>query len=493
MNDRRFRWGIREKLTLLFFTVTLVAMSVNFLIVVPRLELRMRNDRVKDMSQMADRLGPGLVELFETRDPQLQSPVESVWSRPLTVLSASAGERVALLRRESLASPIGPMTRFSVIYDPTGETRTDTGATIVDRVAERAVSTKRTAAGTDSFGTGLHAVAATPLIDSFGRSVGAIVYSTSLSSVTATVRQIARRQLFSSVIALSIALVAALLASSYMARRLRRLEVAARKVAGGDFTEPLVIDSEDEIGEVARAFNTMQDRLGRADRARKAFIANASHELRTPLFSLGGYVELMREEDLDAETQREFLDQMHAQIKRMTKLATDLLDLSKIDTESLAIQPRQVDLTGLTRSIGREFEPQAQLHESTISITGGDDGDAVEAICDPDRVAQIMRILIDNALSHTPTGTAVRIDLASDSAGVTIEVADNGPGIPEAEVGRVFDRFHTGDKAGGTGLGLAIARDLAVAMKGSLNLTTGPQGTAFTLRLPAGVRVRKQA
>lgn len=491
MNDRRFRWGIREKLTLLFFTVTLVAMSVNFLIVVPRLELRMRNDRVKDMAQMASRLGPGLVELYETRDPQLQSPVDSVWARPLTVLSASAGERVAVLRRETIAGPVGPMTRFSVVYDPTGETRTDSGETIVDRVAERAVTTNKPASGTDSFGTGLHAVAATPLVDTFGRSVGAVVFSTSLSSVTATVRQIARRQLLSSVIALSIALVAALLASSYMARRLRRLEAAARKVAGGDFTEPLVVDSEDEIGEVARAFNIMQDRLGRADRARKAFIANASHELRTPLFSLGGYVELMREEELDQETQREFLDQMHLQIKRMTKLATDLLDLSKIDTESLAIQPHEVDLVGLTQSIGREFEPQAGQHRSTISISGGDD--AVEAICDPDRVAQIMRILIDNALSHTPEGTSVAIDIRSEESGVTIKVTDDGPGIPEADIGRIFDRFHTGDKSGGTGLGLAIARELATAMNGSLTVATGPRGTAFTLRLPAGVRVHSKA
>ena len=112
----------------------------------------------------------------------------------------------------------------------------------------------------------------------------------------------------------------------------------------------------------------MQDRLGRADRARKAFIANASHELRTPLFSLGGYVELMREEELDEETQREFLDQMHAQITRMTRLATDLLDLSKIDTGSLAIQPEHVNLNTLARSIAREFNLRAEQQDSEIDI-----------------------------------------------------------------------------------------------------------------------------
>jgi signal transduction histidine kinase len=303
--------------------------------------------------------------------------------------------------------------------------------------------------------------------------------------VTATVRQLARRSLIAAIISLGIALIAGLLASSYMARRLRRLEVAARAVSEGNFTEPLVVDSQDEIGEVARAFNTMQVRLGNADRARKAFIANASHELRTPLFSLGGYVELMREEDLDAETQREFLDVMHAQIKRMTKLATDLLDLSKIDTGSLAIQPERVDLRGLARAIAREFEPASQQHDSTITIAVPEE---TEAICDPDRVAQIVRILVDNALSHTPVGTDIVLDADSGQGGVALKVTDDGPGIPDDEVDKIFDRFHTGDKTGGTGLGLSIARELSTAMGGSLDVDTSESGTEFTLRLPRVVK-----
>lgn len=485
MNNRRFRWGIREKLTLLFFAVTLIAVTVNFLIVVPRLELRLRNDRLKDMTETASRISPTLDNIFRTVDPQLASPPESVWANPVTSFSASVGDRIAVLRKDTVTGPLGPITRFYVVYDPTGET--DAGTSIEDPIAERAVALKREVSGISDFGTGLHAQAATPLIDNTGNAVGAVVYSTSLSGVTATVQQIARRQLLSAVIALAIALIAGLIASSYMARRLRRLEHAAREVASGNFTEPIVIDSEDEIGEVARAFNTMQDRLGRADRARKAFIANASHELRTPLFSLGGYVELMREEELDEETQQEFLDQMHAQIKRMTKLATDLLDLSKIDTGSLAIQPQEVNLAGLARSIKREFELQAQQHESEIAIEVDDD---LEAICDPDRVAQIVRILVDNALGHTPQGTSIAIDASSDRDGVALKVSDDGPGIAQEDVGRIFDRFHTGNKTGGTGLGLAIASDLAAAMKGSLTVKTSDSGTAFTLRLPAGVKVK---
>lgn len=491
MNDRRFRWGIREKLTLLFFGVTLVAVAVNFLLVVPRLELGLRNDQVNATRQAADRFSPQVEAVFRGFDQFLVSPeAGGLWPGTLDQIATASGERVAVLRTQPVSTPIGTINRFKVVYDPSSETATPDDETLEDPIAQRAVQTKQKTWGVLDYGTGLHAQTAVPLIDDSGKAAGAVVFSASLTGATTIVQQVARRQLISAVIALAIALLVGILASTYMARRLRKLEVAARSVAGGNFTEPLVVDSQDEIGEVTRAFNMMQDRLGRADRARKAFIANASHELRTPLFSLGGYVELMREEELDEETQREFLDQMHAQITRMTRLATDLLDLSKIDTGSLAIQPEHVNLNTLARSIAREFDLRAEQQQSEIDIEVAGD---VEAICDPDRVAQIARILVDNALFHNPAGTDVTINAISDESGVALKVSDNGNGIPPEDVGRIFERFHTGNKTGGTGLGLSIARELATAMEGSLNVETSDKGTTFTLRLPAGVKVNQPA
>lgn len=484
MKNRKFRWGIREKLTLLFFGVTLIAVSVNFLMVVPRLEERLRNDRIKSMRQTADRFSTA----FNDRAAQFDSGLvsgPSVWQEPLSSISASTGDRVAVLRYAPSMSPLDP--QLLVVSDPTGETNENTPTS--DSVALEAIKTKKVSSGLTDFGTGLHAEAASPIIFN-GIAQGAVVYSTSLAGVTAIVKQQARRQIVAGVIALGIALFAGLLASTYMARRLRRLELAAREVAKGNFTEPLKVDANDEIGEVARAFNTMQERLGRADRARKAFIANASHELRTPLFSLGGYVELMREEDLDEETQREFLDIMHDQIHRMTKLATDLLDLSKLDTGSLDIQPERVDIKELARGIAREFEPNAEKHDSDITVCAPDD---LEAIVDPDRVAQIVRILVDNALSHTPTGTAINVAAEANPTGVELRVSDDGPGIDPHEIGRIFDRFHTGDKTGGTGLGLSIANELAGAMNTKLTVQSEPGSTVFTLALPTQVAVRQPA
>lgn len=478
MNNRKFRWGIREKLTLLFFGVTLIAVSVNFLMVVPRLEQRLRGDRLDSLTETADRFNASFNSLAATYDPFLVSPAQGgVWNSPLDSIVASTGERAAIVRYSPTSSPFDP--QFVVVYDPTNQT--SAGSRVSDMIASEAVKSKKVTSGVSDSGSGPRAEAAAPLIVN-GDAVGAVVYSSSLSSVNAIVKQQARRNIVAGIIALAVALIAGLLASSYMARRLHKLELAAREIASGNFTQPIAIDADDEIGEVARAFNTMQDRLGRADRARKAFIANASHELRTPLFSLGGYVELMREEDLDEKTQAEFLDIMHNQIHRMTKLATDLLDLSKLDTGSLDIQPQQVNLRKLAEGVAREFDPQAANEQSDITVTVPED---LSALCDPDRTAQIIRILIDNALHHTPDGTAIEVSSTQADGRVTLNVADNGPGIAPEDIGRIFDRFHTGDKTGGTGLGLSIAKELAEAMNSQLSVSSEPGATVFTLSLSA--------
>ena len=110
-------------------------------------------------------------------------------------------------------------------------------------------------------------------------------------------------------------------------------------MASGDFTDPIRADSDDELGQLATAFDDMQNQLARLDRARKQFIASASHELRTPIFSLGGFLELLADEELDEETRRQFLEQIQGQVERMRNLATELLDLSRLEAGALELRP----------------------------------------------------------------------------------------------------------------------------------------------------------
>src|SRR5262245_36825094 len=241
-----------------------------------------------------------------------------------------------------------------------------------------------------------------------------------------------------------IAVLVTLRVGTYFARvassSIRNLQDAARKVADGNFETPIPISSAGQLGSLARTFNEMQRRLAELDSARKQFIANASHELRTPIFSLGGFVELLEEEDPSPAEREEFVRTMRQQIQRLTKLTTDLLDLSQIDAGAMVMTAGSVDLGDLAREAAREFGPRAEAHGSRLQR--GTAERPVIAIADRERVRQIIRILLDNALIHTPEGTEISVTANSSSRRrAELIVSDQGPGIPQRVQGRIFERF----------------------------------------------------
>jgi len=283
-----------------------------------------------------------------------------------------------------------------------------------------------------------------------------------------------------------IALVIATLLGLYYAKMavdsVRALQQAARKVADGNFETTIPVATTGQLAPLARTFNQMQGRLAELDSARKAFIANASHELKTPIFSLGGFVELLRDEDPSPAEREEFLREMSEQIERLTKLTEDLLDLSQLDAGAMVMQARPVDLGALARQVTREFAPRADLHGSRLELRTPER--AAIALGDPDRVRQIIRILLDNALTHTPEGTKVTVNTYFANRRAELTVSDEGTGVPHRVQKRIFERFYTADAAGGSGLGLAIARELAQRMGGRLSISSSRRYTAFTLDLP---------
>jgi two-component system OmpR family sensor kinase len=270
--------------------------------------------------------------------------------------------------------------------------------------------------------------------------------------------------------------------SQVVGRRITRLEEAARKIADGDFGSRIPVDTSGQLGKLARTFNEMQRRLAELDGARKQFVANASHELRTPIFSLGGFVELLEEEDPSPEERAEFVHTMREQIERLTKLTTDLLDLSQLDAGAIVVKADSVDLNALARDVALEFGPRADQHGSRLELRRP--SRPVIARADPERVRQITRILLDNALTHTPEGTKVTVTANSVNRRVELTVSDEGSGIPQRLQGRIFERFYTAETGDGSGLGLAIARELAQRMRGRISITSNKRFTAFTLDLP---------
>ena len=199
--------------------------------------------------------------------------------------------------------------------------------------------------------------------------------------------------------ALSIAVALGFIVAAIHARRLGRLQSAADRIAEGAFDEPVVDPSNDEVGQLAASFDRMRIQVAQLDRARKEFVANASHELRTPLFSLAGFLELLADEDLDEGTRREFLATTRSQVERLTNLATDLLDLSRMDAGRIRIERDDVGLAEVARVVAEDFFALADASGHTLLLRVDEDA---WAYADEERVQQVTRALVGNALVHTP-------------------------------------------------------------------------------------------
>jgi len=350
-----------------------------------------------------------------------------------------------------------------------------------DPVAEAAARTLTATGGVvDRFGE-QYAEAAQPSGDA--RHV--VLVSDSIEDSLENVSLVRNRLLWSALIALGAALLLGYLGARLFARRIRRLEEAADRIASGKFDEPIVDKSPDELGQLARSFDRMRQRLAGLEHARREFIANASHELRTPLFSLGGHLELLVEEELDESTKQEFLARMREQVERLTKLAGELLDLSRLDAGRFRVEREPVNLARVAELLVEEFDAVAQGtgHELEHEVDG-----AATGLGDEQRILQVGRALVENAFRHTPAGTRVRVRTSRNGEQVTLAVEDDGPGIASETAVHVFERFYRGDTGGrarGSGLGLAIARELAEAMQGEIDLVSEPGRTVFTLSLPA--------
>lgn len=288
---------------------------------------------------------------------------------------------------------------------------------------------------------------------------------------------------------LAAALLVGAAVSSRLVRRLRRLRDATSAIDEVDLHAlgRRYDDGRDEIGDVARAFAAMRERLRRQEDARRAFVATASHELRTPLTSLDGMLELLAEDldsdPIDLEDARERVARAQQQTRRLASLASDLLDLSRLDA-AVELRSEPVELGEVARAVSAEFERRARERDIVVTIEGA--GAQAWARADPASVARIVRILLDNALRIAPGGTEVAITVASAGEHATIEVSDDGPGVAPGERELIFERFQRGtghNTEAGFGLGLAIGRELAERMGGTLELVGGAPGATFRLEL----------
>jgi signal transduction histidine kinase len=452
----RFFQSVGVQLSLALLLVVAISLGIVYLTVVPSLRERAIDTRVSSVERIVAKLRP----------VPASAPLDDQWVA--TKAEENGGVRVALMQQLAAQGTVVPWRDSGQLANVL------TG----DAIALRAVSSGELEHGTVRGGETTYAEAATPVLG--GRYVLLVRAPVELGSIAL----VERRVLLAAAVALLIAVLLGYVGARMFARRIRRLERAADRIAGGRFDEPVRDTGGGELRALADAFERMRVRLAQLDDARRAFVANASHELRTPLFSLAGFLELLDDEDLDEPTRNEFLASMREQVDRLTKLASDLLDLTRLDAGRMTVAREPVDLSALASDLGAEFGPLAATTDHPLSATV--DG-AVLAEADELRTLQLGRILVENALLHTPAGTPVEVRARARDGDVVLEVEDAGVGVPAAQREQLFQRFFRvdGTRASGSGLGLAIARELAELMDGAIEVDSHPGRTVFALVLPA--------
>jgi signal transduction histidine kinase len=321
------------------------------------------------------------------------------------------------------------------------------------------------------------------------RLTDVLVAQRRLSEVTTAVDQVRNALLAAAVIGLVVAVILGITLSNTLLRRLGRLRAVALRITAEGPDAPAPRDTgRDEVGDLARALARMQEELRRQEAARRSFVSTASHELRTPLTMLQGTMELLAEDlqdgRVDIEDAQVQVTNARRELRRLSALAGELLDLSRLDA-AVQLRSEPVELGELARAVAAEFDLRASEVDVEIDVVPPPDGCWGRG--DPDAVARVVRILLDNALRYGPAGQPVTVTTLCNEGQAGIRVADRGRGIAEEEREHIFERFHRGRDVGpesGFGLGLAIGRELAERMGGALRLaeSDGP-GACFELML----------
>ncbi|HEY7332306.1 MAG TPA: HAMP domain-containing sensor histidine kinase [Candidatus Limnocylindria bacterium] len=332
--------------------------------------------------------------------------------------------------------------------------------------------------------------------DGFGGTIR-LVYTVSdvYTNRESTLQRVNGTLIGAGLAALAVSLVVGVVAARRLTGPLARLRRVSGRFAAGELDERAPRFEIVEVDELGRQFNVMADRLSEslrllaADRDRlREFVADVSHELRTPIAALRTFTELQRDGDVEEGQRREFLDRSTQQINRLEWMSTNLLDLSRIDAGIFPMDVRSGDLREPVRATVEAHSQQAG--ERGVSLVFEVPSAPVMLRFDRERIVQLLTNLVGNALKFTPRGGEVVVDLVERPDEAVIEVRDSGPGIPEADLPLIFDRFFRGTNVGdarasGSGLGLAIARSIVEMHGGGIGVTSAlGEGATFTVRLP---------
>lgn len=341
----------------------------------------------------------------------------------------------------------------------------------------------------------IHFVVAAPVV--VNDEAVAVVFATQpvVDGLTPYVAAIFKMFFIAALFALALAFVLVYLVSYRLTKPLREMSAAAKQYATGDFSKRINIKSSrfmlfgnDEIDELSQAFNTMAQALATLEMSRRSFVANVSHELKTPMTTIGGFIDGILDGTIEKEKETQYLKVVSDEVKRLSRLVTGMLNMSKIEAGELDLKPQRFDISEMIFRTMLGFEQL--IDNKHIEVRGLDTLENNIVTADKDMINQVVYNLIDNAVKFTPEGGYIEVSSKSDIEKVIIKIRNSGKGIPSEELDKIFERFYKIDKSRsydvkGAGMGLYIVKTIIELHGGQIVARSEPGEYAeFIFQLP---------
>jgi two-component system phosphate regulon sensor histidine kinase PhoR len=470
---------MRVRILWKFFAAFIFLSIITAIILTSFLVVRLRNDVETKISQ---RLESNAILAGETFKEDFQKGDFSDIQKRAKILAAELHLRITVINKQ------GKVLADSE-KDPASMENHSDRIEFIEAV-EKGIGESTRLSGTLNFSMKYVAVRVTDGND----TIGVVRIAVPLTEVQLELRPLYRAVILGAILAICVAVVIAYLMASSISRPINRMKKIAEKIANGDFGEKASIKGNDEVAALAESLNIManelqvkMERLARMDRVRSDFVANVSHELKTPLTSIRGFVETLEDGAInDKANAARFLAIIKKHTQRLGNIIDDLLRLSELESGG-RIDMAPLDLKGLIDEVVMGFGHalSAKKQKLEVAATG-----SFTIIGDRGKLEQVFVNLIDNAIKYTQQDGLIKVNLAETDNTVMAAVEDNGIGIPNDDVERVFERFYRVDKArsreiGGTGLGLSIAKHIVLAHKGGICIDSEPgKGTKVLVTLP---------
>ncbi len=326
------------------------------------------------------------------------------------------------------------------------------------------------------------------LTDNGGTEYGYVIVAASSDEVHSLAKKVIKIYLMAAVFPIVFMFFALYIMSYRLIRPLKLMAEAARAMAKGDFSRRIPVTSDDEIGELAVAFNGMTNSLSRLEETRKSFIANVSHELKTPMTTIGGFIDGIIDGTIDHEHQNHYLSIALGEVKRLSRMVESMLSLSRLESGEFAPKYEQFDFREQVLNI--VISQEQRIVQKNIEIIGLDELPSVTVNADKDLIYRVIYNLVDNAIKFTEPMGKISFNVKIDAKNVGFSIKNTGKGIPKADLPLVFDRFYKVDKSrsdnkNSTGLGLYMAKTIIKNHGGSISVSSVENAeTTFEFTLP---------